>query len=101
MNAGISSVHVLEVDPHTHSMMQTYAEGLTVDDVTRMVRAGILPEETVESFRFQHARFQNSVMSKAGEAISRITGDKRYFRPHPGNVIYNPITDQWTIIDAR
>jgi hypothetical protein len=107
-----SAARLLDEDLPQGALLISYERGLVGSDVLTVEKNFLLPSGFYENFRILHARFQNQMMIRVGEEVNRLARAESgsslsvdpknsFFRPHGDNVIYQPETDRWVLIDPH
>jgi len=92
----------LGVDADQQSLILSFAEGFSIEDVQDLVDREILPLEALEAFGFQHARFYNLEMSRLRVPYLSLFGPGPVaIDPNLSRVLFNPAKESWIVIDPN
>ncbi len=94
-DTGVSVVEVLGEDADRNALMLSYETGLAIDDIDQAIQSDMMPSKARKLFLLQYSRFINSNYRQFGPNI--FNG----MNPHTNNVLYNPYSNRWRIIDTR
>jgi hypothetical protein len=93
--AGVSVVDLLGEDVEENALKISFEAGLALSDIEAGVASGALPSKAIKLFLFHYSRFINESYRQFGAHI--FNG----LLPHANNVLFNPYTGTWRIIDTR
>ncbi len=96
---GKSVAVILESDLQNNALLTSYEEGFTAGDLDRLARVGKISPNIIGLYEFQMDRKYNELIRDTATDIRPVLNTPAGFHPHGNNVLFNPHTGEWKIVD--
>lgn len=102
-NGPVKTIQVLARNRQEHSLLLEYIPAVALRDIHQALSKGVVLPQQWElferSFRFEHALNFNLTQIEFAGPVRAMTGDASFLRPSHNNMLFNPFTGEWVIID--